>query len=91
MEDFERVVKISSASSEAMSVDNGGLEARKTLKLLRDFVNIQQRRARAYAHLKRYYLFVICMCVCVFRLCNSCFCSKDLIFMIFSYSLLQIQ
>lgn len=43
MEDFERVVKISS-SSEAMSV--------QTLKLLRNFINIQQRRAQAYAHLK---------------------------------------
>ncbi|KAL8114866.1 hypothetical protein AgCh_021635 [Apium graveolens] len=42
MEDFERVVKIS--SSEAMSVE--------TLKLLRNFINIQQRRAQAYAHLK---------------------------------------
>lgn len=48
MEDFEKKVKI----SEAMAVENR-LESPKIVELLRRFLQIQQRRAEAYAKLKR--------------------------------------
>lgn len=51
MEDFEKKVKI----SEAMAVENR-LESPKIVELLRRFLQIQQRRAEAYAKLKRYSL-----------------------------------
>ncbi|XP_034703270.1 uncharacterized protein LOC117927743 [Vitis riparia] len=48
MEDFEKKVKI----TEAMDIENGA-DSSKTLQLLRRFLQIQQRRAQAYANLRR--------------------------------------
>ena len=49
MEDFEKKVKI----TEAMDIENGA-DSSKTLQLLRRFLQIQQRRAQAYANMRRY-------------------------------------
>lgn len=48
MEDFEKKVKI----TEAMDIENG-TDSSKTLQLLRRFLQIQQRRAQAYANMRR--------------------------------------
>ncbi|WKA01715.1 hypothetical protein VitviT2T_019982 [Vitis vinifera] len=48
MEDFEKKVKI----TEAMDIENGA-DSSKTLQLLRRFLQIQQRRAQAYANMRR--------------------------------------
>ncbi|KAJ9685137.1 hypothetical protein PVL29_017249 [Vitis rotundifolia] len=48
MEDFEKKVKI----TEAMDIENGA-DSSKILHLLRRFLQIQQRRAQAYANLRR--------------------------------------
>lgn len=56
MEDFEKKVKI----TEAMDVENGA-DSLKTLQLLRRFLQIQQRRAQAYANLRRYPCIFLCL------------------------------
>ncbi|RVW89088.1 hypothetical protein CK203_040250 [Vitis vinifera] len=51
MEDFEKKVKI----TEAMDIENGA-DSSKTLQLLRRFLQIQQRRAQAYANMRRVFV-----------------------------------
>lgn len=50
MEAFEEKVKI----TETMETDESNSVSSKTLRLLRRFLDVQQRRAQAYAKLKQY-------------------------------------
>ncbi|CAH1435884.1 unnamed protein product [Lactuca virosa] len=49
MEDFEKKVRI----SEGMDVDQNGSNHHEIVSLLRQFLGVQQRRAEAYAKLKK--------------------------------------
>lgn len=58
MEDFEKKVKITeSMEIEATADEESNNNSSKTLLLLRRFLAVQQRRAQAYAKLKRYAFF----------------------------------
>lgn len=55
MDDFEKKVTITDAMEmEEMDIEQANNNSSKTLQLLRTFLDIQQRRAQAYAKLKRY-------------------------------------
>lgn len=54
MEDFEKKVTLTDSDSMEVVVDNCGDSSSKTVNLLRRFLEIQQRRALAYAKLKKY-------------------------------------
>ncbi|KDO42412.1 hypothetical protein CISIN_1g0386971mg, partial [Citrus sinensis] len=54
MDDFEKKVTITDAMEmEEMDIEQANNNSSKTLQLLRTFLDIQQRRAQAYAKLKR--------------------------------------
>ncbi|KAL9418418.1 hypothetical protein AB3S75_041267 [Citrus x aurantiifolia] len=54
MDDFEKKVTITDAmDKEEMDIEQANNNSSKTLQLLRTFLDIQQRRAQAYAKLKR--------------------------------------
>ena len=52
MEDFEKKLSLDEQMEEDRKTDSSN-----TLSLLRQFLEIQQRRAEAYSKLKRYYWF----------------------------------
>lgn len=53
MEDFEKKVTLMDSDSMEVAADNCG-DSSKTVNLLRRFLEVQQRRALAYAKLKKY-------------------------------------
>lgn len=58
MDDFEKKVRITDVMDmEEMDTEQVNNNSLKTLQLLRTFLDIQQRRAQAYAKLKRYPYF----------------------------------
>lgn len=60
MEDFEKKLKLTeSMEIEPTADEEANNKSSKTLLLLRRFLAVQQRRAQAYANLKRYAFFLI--------------------------------